>query len=376
MNRNLQIAALLVSSTLAAVAQNGNTKLYRSGNEWVQEVHGTLSPAKMVRIKSTAGSIRVQGASQNSINYVIREHVRAGSEDAARREIGRMHFTTQSSGAMVRLQADCEGSNGGYMDFEVRVPASTAQLKLETRGGAVTAKNIDGKVEANTGGGNIQLDEIGGVISVASSGGGIDIGKAGSDVQVATGGGNIHIGSAAGRIIASSGGGNLNIGAARLMTLQTGAGSIKVVKCSGRIKAETGGGSIDLSEIEGPAQIETGGGGIHVGPIRGGLHAETGSGPIIATLAPGTTFTDSRLETAVGDIIVYVPDGLGVTVRAAVEVPRGQGILSDFPELKITRSGSYGAREAFAEGALNGGGPVLHVHTTSGNIEFRRTGKE
>ena len=96
MNRNLQIAALLVSSTLAAVAQNGNTKLYRSGNEWVQEeVHGTLSPAKMVRIKSTRARFACRGR-QNSINYVIRELVRAGSEDAARREIGRMHFTAQT----------------------------------------------------------------------------------------------------------------------------------------------------------------------------------------------------------------------------------------------------------------------------------------
>ena len=215
-----------------------------------------------------------------------------------------------------------------------------AQLKLETRGGAVGEKyRRKSRGQHGRRKYTADADEIGGVISVASSGGGIDIGKAGGDVQVATGGGNIHIGSAAGRIIASSGGGNLNIGAARLMTLQTGAGSIKVVKCSGRIKAETGGGSIDLSEIEGPAQIETGGGGIHVGPIRGGLHAETGSGPIIATLAPGTTFTDTRLRNAVGDIIVYVPDGLGVTVRAAVEVPRGQGILSDFPELKITPLG-------------------------------------
>jgi hypothetical protein len=87
-------------------------------------------------------------------------------------------------------------------------------------------------------------------------------------------------------------------------------------------------------------------------------------------------FTDSRLETSVGDIVVYVPDGLGVTVRAAVEVARGEGIVSDFPDLKISRPSGYGPRETFAEGSLNGGGPVLHVHTTTGNIEFRRKSKD
>jgi hypothetical protein len=106
------------------------------------------------------------------------------------------------------------------------------------------------------------------------------------------------------------------------------------------------------------------------------VQAETGSGPIVATLASGKTFTDSRLETSVGDIVVYVPDGLGVTVRAAVEVARGEGIVSDFPDLKISRPSGYGPRETFAEGSLNGGGPVLHVHTTTGNIEFRRKSKE
>ncbi len=376
MNTKLKLAALLLAAGLPAAAQNSETRLIREGNEWIQEVSGTLSAAREVRVKSSAGSIRVQGGSKMGITYVIREHVRALTQQAARREIERMHFTTASTGEMVRLQADCEGSNGGYIDFEVQVPAQTASLKLETRGGAVSAKNIQGKVEATTGGGNIQLDQIGGMVTVASAGGQIDIGKVGGDVRVSTGGGNIHIGSAAGRVIASSGGGNLNIGSAKVMALQTGGGQIKVAKCEGPIRAETGGGTIDLSEIWGPAQLESGGGGIKINTIRSGLRAETGSGPIVATLARGSTFSDSRLETAVGDIVVYVPEGLGVTVRAAVEVPRGEGIQSDFPELKITHSSGYGPREAFAEGSINGGGPVLHVHTTTGNIAFRRTGKQ
>ena len=48
------------------------------------------------------------------------------------------------------------------------------------------------------------------------------------------------------------------------------------------------------------------------------------------------------------------------------------GFTVNFLELKITRSSSIGPREVFAEGSLNGGGPVLHVHTASGNIQFLR----
>lgn len=376
MRKQLQLATLLMATGLVAIAQTGNTRLYRSGGEWIQEVTGKLPAAKMVGVKSSAGSIHVEGVPQKNISYVVRERVRAGSEEAARRAINRMKFTTFSSGDAVLLKADCEGNDVGSIDFDIQVPRQTATLKLETNGGQVSAENVAGKVAATTGGGRIHLDKIDGPITVASGGGQIDIGSVGSDVAVSTGGGNIHIGSAAGSVVASSGGGDLRVGSGKLMTLETGGGSIQVNKCDGQIKAETGGGAIDLSEIEGPAVIESGGGGIKVAGIRKGLRAETGSGPIIARLTRGAKLTDSKLETSVGDIIVYVPDGVGVTIRAAVEVARGEGIRSDFPELKITRSGSFGPREVFAEGNLNGGGPILHVHTATGNIQFLRARTE
>ncbi len=376
MKRNLQFATLFFAAgffVTTAFAQSPTPRLYHSGSEWVEEVSGTFSAGKIVKVKSSAGSIRIQGAQQNNITYTIREHVRSVTEDGARRELGRLKFTTYSSGDTVVLRADCEGSNRGSIDFEIQVPMQTQLVKLETDGGSVMAKNLAGRVEANTGAGGIQLDQISGVISVVSGGGNIEIGKVGSDVQASTGGGSIRLVSAAGHVIAKSGGGNLNIGWAKLMTLQTEAGSIRVNKCDGQIKANTGGGNIELNEIAGTAQIETGGGSIHIGPISGGVRALTGGGTIMAKLATGgVQFTDSKLETQVGDIVVYVPEGLGVNIHAAVEVARGYGIRSDFGELKISSPRNIGPREVYADGSLNGGGPVLHVHTTTGNIEFKR----
>jgi hypothetical protein len=374
MRQNLQLATLILAASMAAVAQTPSSpgsRLYHRGNEWIQEISGTLPASKLVRVKSSAGSIQAQGATQNHVSFTVREHVRAASEEAAKRELARLKFSTYSSGETV-LRAECEGSNHGYIDFDIQVPSQTPAVKLETEGGAVAAKNLAGRIDVVTGGGDIRLDQIGGAVAVSSGGGNIEIGKVGSNVAAATGGGNIHIDSAGGKVVANSGGGNLWVGNARLMSLQTGGGWIQVSKCQGQVKAETGGGSIELREILGEAQVESGGGGIKVGPIRGGVRAETGSGPIIATLAGGKDFTDSRLETTVGDITVYVPEGLGVTVRANVDAARGAGIHSDFPELKITSSNSVGPREAFAEGSLNGGGPVLHVHTSTGNIAIVR----
>jgi DUF4097 and DUF4098 domain-containing protein YvlB len=380
MKRNFQLATLILTAGIllsqAAVAQSNGPRLYRSGNEWIQEVSGNFTAGRTVRVKSSSGSIRIQGAQQNNITYTIREHVRAATQEGARRELARMKFTTYSSGETVILRADCEGSNRGYIDFDVQIPGQTQLVKLETDGGGVTATNLGGRVEANTAGGNIHLDQITGIIAASSGGGNIEVGKAGNDVAAETGGGNIHLVSAAGHVRATSGGGNLDIGWAKMMTLRTGGGSISVTKCDGQVRAETGGGNIELKDIAGAATIETGGGSIHFGPIKGGVQAETSAGTIIARLAPGGTFTDSRIETSVGDITVIVPEGMGINVRAAVEVARGYGIRSDFGELKITNRQNFGPREFYAEGSLGGGGPLLHVHTTAGNIEFKREARK
>src|ERR1700736_1596040 len=110
MKKNLQLATLILAATAAAAAQA--PRLYHAqGNEWVQEVSGAFSAGRTVKVKSSSGSIHIRGAQQNNVTYTIREHVRAASEERARRELSHMKFTTYSSGETVVLQADCEGSD-------------------------------------------------------------------------------------------------------------------------------------------------------------------------------------------------------------------------------------------------------------------------
>lgn len=378
MKQHAQLAALFLVASLAAVAQDSNSKLFRlSSGEWVEEITGTLTPGKTVKVKTTSGPIRLTGGQQKNIIYTVRKHVRAASAEAAKREFARLRFTVASSGGVALIRGECEGDSPGYVAFDVTVPVQTALARLETNGGTISAHNISGKVEAVTGGESIQLDQIGGSVFASSGGGNIQIGKIGGDVRVETGGGRIEVVSAGGHVIASSGGGTVVVGTGKTMKLDTAAGSIKVNRCSGQINASTGGGAIEVNDVDGSAVFESGGGAVHVGPIRGGLRVDTGSGPIIADLATGgAIFTDSRLETTAGDIVVYIPDDLALTIRATVEGARGAGIRSDFSNIKITAANEqWGPREVDAEGALNGGGPLLHVHTTSGTIEIKRKNK-
>jgi hypothetical protein len=46
----------------------------------------------------------------------------------------------------------------------------------------------------------------------------------------------------------------------------------------------------------------------------------------------------------------------------------------DFPELQVTIDGDgYGPRTIFGNGRLNGGGPMLKLATSNGNIVIKRT---
>src|SRR5437763_3185216 len=378
MKHSIQLAALFLLASVAMAAQDPAPRVYRSGSEWIEESTGTLTAIKSLRVRTSAGSIQIQGNPQNTITYVVRKRMRASSEESARHEFDRLRISAANTPEGSVIRGEGEHYSKCSIDFDIRVPNQISFVKLETNGGALAATNIQGHVEAATGGGAIRLDGIAADISVTSGGGDIEIGKIGGDVYAQTGGGGIRIGSAGGKIVAMSGGGTLIIGSGQAMTLQTGAGSIQVDKCTGEVKASTGGGAVNLNDVSGHAQVSSGGGSIKVVHVAGGLRAETGSGPIIADLSAGHgTFTESRLETAAGDIIVYIPDDLGITIRAAVDIAHGPGISSEFPGLKISGNGQqWGPREIGAEGSLNGGGPVLHVHTTTGSITLRRKEKK
>ena len=125
-----------------------------------------------------------------------------------------------------------------------------------------------------------------------------------------------------------------------------------------RIRAETGGGSIELNGV--PA-----------------ARAETGAGGIVAKFVASTgERADSVLETSAGDITVYLASDLAITIRASIELANGHNIRSDFPDIHVrTEGGDYGPKTVSADGRLNGGGPVLKVRTTTGDITFRRTSR-
>lgn len=397
MNRNLKfVGAGLLLSLLVSVAVAQETRVYSEGGKWAQEVKGNLGPSRNLRVKVAVGSVRIEGGSQSGISYVIRSQAYTSSEQDARRQFEAYKISAYSKGDTAWIVADWQGGRPRKFsgDFVINVPKNMEWVKVETEGGSVSAKGITGRVDTLSGGGSIRLDDIGGQINSETGGGSIDVGTVGGEISLRTGGGSIKVASAKGKITAESGGGSVVVlSGMEGATLETGGGSIQVDRCNGQVRASTGGGSIDLGDIGGAADIETGGGSIRLtsakGPVRattgggsielGGVssaRAESGGGGIVAKFLTGGERTDSTLETSAGDITVYIASDLNMTVRAAIELANGHTIHSDFSDIQVrTEGGEWGPKTVTAEGKLNGGGPILKVRTTTGDIVIRRASR-
>lgn len=398
MKRALQIVGLAnVLALLAPLALAQETHVSREGGSWAQEVTGSLAAVKNLRVKVAMGSVVVRGGNQQGINYVIHTRFGNSSEQDARRQFEDYKITAYVKGDTAWIVGDWQGGRQPRhcsSEFSVMVPREMALVKLETDGGNVDATGLSGRVEAESGGGSVRLDDIGGGANAETGGGGIDVGSVGGDLGLHTGGGSIEVHQAQGKLVADTGGGTVDVQSiGQDATIETGGGSIHVRHCNGRLKVSTGGGSIDLGDIAGPVDVETGGGGIRVNSAKGYVRASTGGGGIeldgvpsarAETGAGGITVKlvntggerhDSELETSTGDITVYIAPDVALNIRASVDVGNGHRITSDFPDIHVHSEGDWGAKTLSADGQLNGGGPVLKVRTTTGDICFKRASR-
>ncbi|HKW18837.1 MAG TPA: hypothetical protein VJO35_15115 [Terriglobales bacterium] len=384
----------LLAALLATICAAQQGSVQKEGSYWTNVVNGSIANVRILHIKVGVGTVRVQGGSSQGISYVIRDKSYESGEDRARKQFESYKINSYVRGDTGWIVGEWEGGRPHKFssDVTISVPRDIDLVKVETEGGDIVTTGIAGRFEAESGGGTIHLDDIGGAINVETGGGTIDVGNVGSDLTLHTGGGAIHIGSVKGKVVAESGGGNLMlVSSGQGASLETGAGSIHVNKCTGKLTVSTGGGTIDLGDIagevttqngagnikiasaSGPVRVETGGGGIELWGVPS-AHVETGAGAIIAKfINSASAASDSELETASGDITVYLVPNVHMTVRASIEAASGHSITSDFPEIRVSsEGGQWGPKFVSAEGTLNGGGPVLKIRTTMGNIYIRR----
>jgi Putative adhesin len=226
--------------------------------------------------------------------------------------------------------------------------------RLTTDGGHITVKNVAGELTANTGGGHITTGAIEGNATLHTSGGHIRVSSIEGIGRVSTGGGNVSVEHSGSELMADTVGGQIEVG-----------------ETAGIVRAKTGGGGIRVVRISGPTDLQTSGGSIYLTQVDSPVKASTGAGGITAWfVTPSKQLGQCELQSAEGDIVVYIPRQLPITIDAQVQSGDEHHVFFDpaFP-LKISHDAtSNGSEWVRAEGAFNGGGEVVHLRTVAGNI--------
>jgi hypothetical protein len=365
----------------------------RDGRDWIQQENGVIERSSRLRI-SFGGTVRIDGRPSDDIEYRVMRRVRANSEAEARELFEQARLAVSRSGPTATLAlAEPPCVRCGFVaDLAIAVPNSLQEAIVGAGAGDIHVSGIEGRVNADSAGGSIELDVIGGSVR-ATAAGPIALGSIGGEVRCQTAGGSISVQVARGDATLTTSGGAITVGevggalraetaggdvrAARvggLVAAATSGGSIAIGQAGGTVNVETAGGSIEVAFAPRGVRAETAGGHIRLRDVAGRVQAASAAGDIQAFFLDGAPAGDSVLETNVGTIVVWLPAGARMAVDATVEFGKSlDRIRSDFDTIRAVRHGDgLGVQSVRAQGALNGGGPLLRIRNTNGRIEIRR----
>lgn len=293
----------------------------------------TVGPQTEIEIMSGSGSIEVRQGSVGRLE--IRAKVRAGdwgwsrSGVSAQERVKRVEANPpiEQQGNTVRIGdiKDPDLRDGVSISYDVTVPPGTA-LRSKSGSGSQRIEGVDGDVVVSTGSGSVNVRRSGGRVRASTGSGGITAQDVGGAFEASTGSGSID-----------------GTGVKGPISARTSSGSIEVT--------QTGGGDVEASSSSGSIKVRG---------VQGAVRASTTSGSLAIE---GQMARDWRLSSSSGHVTVSVPANQGFELDASSSSGR---IDTDFP---ITVSGTIGKHAL--RGAARGGGPLLHVRTSSGGISIQ-----
>jgi hypothetical protein len=346
--------------------------MVREGAYWVGSV-GDSFPASAPSLRvNTRGNVVVRRSPGDQVTYRVRQSVLAANEAQARALLGGGGAQVSSVRGRMVLQLQPISARNVKTAIEIGVPPQVSTVIVQTALGGIDVAEFDGALQLSTGGGEIQLGRIGGSVQCFSGAGQVIIERAGGAINCTTVGGNMAVREAGGSVALSNQmGGNIRVDkAAGEVRAHSAQGMIEIGQAGGAVFADTQGGFIQVGSARG-VQAESAAGMVRVRNDSGPMNLSAMAGNILAELLAGARMQDSSLVAGAGDITVLIPSNLAVSVMARNSTGGTPRIVSDFPEIRVTPARFFQSPLA-GQGAINGGGPVLNLNTSSGVIYLRR----
>ena len=303
------IVLFVAAGLLATLPLVSHAKIVR-----VVEKSFPAQPGEWLTVETQGGDIRVEVWDQSTVKVVATQTIKTDSVSEADELLKRLTLTIGQTAEGVAAKAQYEKKRMGFrsgpnvqVSFVVSVPARY-NAKLNTSGGNVGVGDLDGKLNVHTSGGNIELGKIKGDLDAHTSGGDVRLVEGAGSVKLATSGGNISVQRAAG-----------------VTDLKTSGGDIRIGAADNLIRASTSGGNVTADLI---------------GPLK----------------------ADCVLETSGGNVRVHVSSDAAFQLDASTGGGRVRADSLSLSSHEIQRERSR------LSGKVNGGGPLLKLHSSGGDI--------
>ena len=264
-----------------------------------------------LEVLTHSGDVRIRAGSSNSVQ--IHGKIYVGDRWFGGKREDDVHAIEQNppirqDGNNIRI--DYVNYRNIAIDYDITVPAQTI-VRAKSGSGDQTIEGTRGNAEVTTGSGDVRLTNLQGELR-----------------------------------------------------LQTGSGNIRAQQVSGSVRGGTGSGDIEIEEA-GPGDIDlhTGSGNITARGAQGGFHGETGSGEIAAEGKQSGTW-DAR--TGSGNVRLQLPSNAAFDA----DISTSSGSIDVGAPIEMTVQGRIGDAHKAIHGKVRGGGPLLRVHTGSGDIHI------
>lgn len=328
-----------------------------------------VEPGGTLLIDADRGAIEVTTTDKPEVSVEVLRTISGGSELAAQKVFNEHEVKFDQDGSRIEVRARFKDGNARFWNsdrnrlsvlYRVAMP-KRFNPDLNTSAGHIHCGDVEGKVRARTAGGSLKFAIITGSFDGSTSAGSVDLARASGPVTAKTSGGSIHLGELGADTDAETSAGSITIDDAKAeLKAKTSGGSITLGHLAAPAKVQTSAGSIRVRSCEAQLDARTAGGSIGIDDAKDAVRAETSAGGIkvVFTAQPKT---DSRLSTAGGSIQIELPSNAALDLDAHTS---GGKVECRLP---ITVARTTKDRELL-QGKINGGGPMLVLKTSAGNI--------
>ena len=313
MNRNRILSSTFVAGAVVALVVLFTSSAALAWNSPQGTFDKTLSVSGPVDLEvlTHSGDVRVQTGASGSVQ--IHGKIYVGDHWFGSKREDDVHAIEQNP----PIRQDGNSIHIEYVDYrnisidyEITVPADTT-VRTKSGSGNQTIEGTHGNADVQTGSGDVRLSNLQGEIRV-----------------------------------------------------QTGSGDVRAREIAGSVRGGTGSGDVEIEETgAGDIDLHTGSGNITARGVQGSFHGETGSGEITAEGTQSGTW-DAR--TGSGNVRLRLP----ANAAFDADISTSSGSIDVSSPIEMTVQGRVTDAHKSLHGKVRGGGPLLRVHTGSGDIHI------